>query len=282
MDENSKKDIVVGAAGIGTAIATGGTLAGALATLVTLVSVAWNQIAIRDLSKSERLMRRMAEEDEDPDAFVAMLEEKLRDNDEEVLIKLRALIQADLASASPDVYEPIARLGHAYVRGKVESWIARGWVRVFSESSSREIDAFRELAPLFKKVADAADEVEERLRVPREVVGVVLLLCKPTTALTSSPIENPTDVTTHSAARPWALAVFPQLNDYGLSRHRERLEVPTPDASRLFDLLVTHGIASTRADMFADRRNNAVAPDERSAIQLTRESARALAIAFGV
>jgi hypothetical protein len=144
--------------------------------LVTLVSVTWNAIATRDVFRTQRLLRRMADEDTDPDAFVAMLDEKLRDNDEEILIKLRALIQADLEAVSPDVYEPIARLGHAYVRGKCEAWIARGWVRVFSESTSGEIEAFREIARALTRAVEVADHVETRFKVPKHDVAVVLFL----------------------------------------------------------------------------------------------------------
>jgi hypothetical protein len=96
--------------------------------LVGAVAVSWSAIAARDNSRAVRLFKRMAEANTDPDAFVAMLNERVRANDEDVLAKLRALIQADLESISSDVYEPIARLGHAYMR-EIEGERLRGIVQ---------------------------------------------------------------------------------------------------------------------------------------------------------
>jgi hypothetical protein len=279
MDDNTKKDLVVGSASVGTAIAAGGLAGGALAMLVTLVSVTWSAIANRDLSKSQRLLRRMADEDTDPDAFIAMVEEKLRDNDEEILIKLRALIQADLEAISSDVYEPIARLGHAYVQGKCEAWIARGWVRVFSESTSREIDAFREVARALKRAVDVADHVETAFKVPHHDVAVVLFLVSPTIAQTRTPVDEhgnpagPTEVL--SPATGWSLAVHPQPGRFGLGLDNDIAPIFTEDAPRIFDLLGAHGVAS-------QTRTSLIVKDERPSIQLTREAARALVSAFGV
>lgn len=277
MDENMKKDVVVGAVGVGTAMATAGLGGGALATLGTLASVAWDRIAARNSRRAERLLQRMADEDTDPDAFVALLNERLRNNDEDVLAKLRALILADLESVSPDAYEPIARIGHAYVRGKCEAWIARGWIAVISESTSREIDAFREVAGAFKRAADVADHVETEFKVPIHNVAVVLFLLSPTVAHTRTPVDddgNPIGPTeTLVPATGWALAVHPQPSSYGLGAGNDIAPIATDEAPRLFDLLGAHGVAS---------RSRLIVKDERPAIQLTRASARALVAAFGV
>lgn len=277
MDENTKKDVVVGSAAVGTAIATGGLGGGALATLGTVAAVAWNRIAARNSRKAERLLQRMADEDTDPDAFVALLNERLRDDDEDVLAKLRALILADLESVSPDAYEPIARLGHAYVRGKCEAWIARGWVAAFSESTSREIDTFREVARAFKRAADVADHVETAFKVPSHDVAVVVFLVSPTLAQTRTPVDDdgnvvgPTELL--SPASGWCLALHPQPSRYGLGAENDIAPIVTDDAPRLFDMLGAHGVAS---------RSRLIVKDERPAIQLTRASARALVTAFGV
>src|SRR5207248_620628 len=85
VDENTKKDIAVGMTNVAAAAAAGAvsgpSMAAAMAGVVALVSTAWSAIAGRDKQRSDRLFERMAEADEDPEDFIAVVNEKLRAGD---------------------------------------------------------------------------------------------------------------------------------------------------------------------------------------------------------
>lgn len=154
----------------------------------------------------------MAEADEDPDDFLAAVSEKVRDGDDETLVKLRALVRADLESASPDASLPIAAIGRDYVRGECPSWAARGWVRLLSEVSSREIDALRTLATMTRMSIDAYGEYlrrqrENKIAVPEhDGAGVAVIMSPATFAVPGQ-----------QDAQPESLWVYPTTGSLGLT-----------------------------------------------------------------
>lgn len=284
MDDGTDKDLVVGAAGVATAGAAaavpGGSMAMAMAAVVMLVGVAYTAFMGRDTRRSERLFRTMAEADEHPDDFVAHLNERLREGDDEMLTKLRALIRADLESASDAAYEPIARLGHAYVRGKAPGWAARGWVRIFAEITSTEIDTLKELAIDLRKALEATAAVAElhQKLIDEDAMDVVVFLGRgySSAVATSSQIRSRT---------PTHLQAYPSRAHFGLEREGNddslRL-LETPSATRLFDLFAVHALGSPRAPMVEPMRNREHQKELRPAIQFPRAAAEALCLAFGV
>lgn len=67
-------------------------------------------------------------------------------DDEEVFSALRALLDAALDAVSPSALEAIAAVGRDYLRDECPAWVARGWIRIFSEVTLGELRALRELA----------------------------------------------------------------------------------------------------------------------------------------
>ncbi len=230
-----------------------------------------DKVAARDTRLAGELIENMIMADDEPVELVVLLAEKLHDGDEEMLIKLRAVMRADLEAASPAALPPIARIGREYIRGCLPSWVARGWLRVLSEASTGEIDALRELARLSVDSLAAGADVYRELRVGQ--LGVTVLLTKPVS-----------EVPGHHAASPANLQVWPQWSNFGLRQGRPDREIAplvTSDAPRVFELLTEHGIASNRPDLIA--RVKEQDPNEtRPAIRMTDEAARALVAALAV
>jgi hypothetical protein len=238
-NKNTKKEVAAGAVSIATttaatAIGTVGSAA-MFAGIAALFGVLRSALAERDNEHAQKMFRRMADTDEDPEDFIALINERLRVGDDEMLVKLRALIRADLESASSDAMVPIARLGHAYVRGKAAAWAARAWVRLLSEATGPELDALQVLADGCVRVAAA---VEARQRSQREAVApfrATFVLGSPQAA-----------VPTYSPARGESISIshpdfYPFNSGYA--------GVESEHSSRLFDLMLQHGVATDREDL---------------------------------
>lgn len=279
MNDEVKKDAAVGIVTVGTttlAAAAGGVVpATVLAGIAALFTVLWSSFKGRDERRATKLFERMAQADDNPEDFVAAIDERVQAQDEEMLTKLRALITADLASVSADAQVPIARLGHAYVRGKAVAWAARGWVRLLSEATGAELDVLHELAGMAQRFRDANMYEAREIGLPVGDVGVTLLLHTP-------PDEAPPDQV-ESISVQASIAV-------------EAPAVPCADASRMFALLLQHGVATDREDLvYSARRNEprrrmsarpafsrVESEPPQPALHLFPASADALALAFGV
>lgn len=230
-----------------------------------------DKVAARDTRLAAELIENMIMADDEPVELVVLLAEKLHDGDEEMLIKVRAVMRADLEAASPAALPPIARIGREYIRGCLPSWVARGWLRVLSEASTREIDALRELARISVDCLAAGADVYRELHVGQ--LGVTVLLTAPVS-----------EVPGHRPASQACLQVWPQWSNFGLRAGRPDREIAplvTSDAPRVFDLMTQHGVASNRSDLVAQVQVQD--PNEtRPATRMTDEAARALVSALGI
>lgn len=237
MDENTKKDIAIGVTGIVAAATTAGggpVAAVAAAGVVALVSTAWSVIAGRDLQRSERLFVRMADADDSPDDFIAYVRERADAGDDEMLTKLRALIRADLESASPDAHVPIARLGHAYVRGKAVAWAARGWLRLLSEATGPELDVLRDVASAAARARAAIEEEAQQLKEQLRPFDLTLILGPAERAIPNVQDASPEYI--HVRQQPRA-------------KETRSKAVFSVHSSRIFMLMNQHGVATDRADL---------------------------------
>jgi hypothetical protein len=188
-------------------------VAAAAGGIASFAGVFIDGLAARDTRLATELFENMVMADDEPVELVMLLAEQLHSEDEEMLIKLRAVMRADLEAASPAALPAIARVGREYIRGYVPSWVARGWLRVLSEASSDEIDALGELARASVDCLAAVADVHRELRIPGQL-GVTVLL---TTAV--SEVPGPSCV----AGKPSSVAAVVQLRSAsGPPRQRDR------------------------------------------------------------
>ena len=273
MDKDTKKELTVGATNAGTAAvaaaaSVGALSAAALAGLGTMVTLVYTYFLGRDQRRSENLFTRMAEADEDPEDFLAEIEQRLRDGDDEELAKLRALLRADLEAVSSEATRPIAAIGRDYVRGVCPAWAARGWVRLLSEASSHEIDTLRLLATATRASLAAGDLFQAQHQPElREVDswGVALVL--------SARVVGAAD---GDPARFESVQAFPTPGSLGVTSNEPVAAVSNAYVPRLFDLLLQHGVASTRAPRAETLRGSPPKP----AVEMPHASAAALVRAF--
>lgn len=143
---DTKKDVLVGGAGVVAAAALTGTgpIGAAAMAIPTLIGVGFNAIKSADQKRAEKLLERMVGADEDPTDFVDALNSRLA-KDPEVVAAFRALMVASIESVALAAIEPIALVGRQHLRGTCPAWAARSWLRVLAELAEDELGMLRTL-----------------------------------------------------------------------------------------------------------------------------------------
>jgi hypothetical protein len=143
--DDSLKDgtlAVVGAAGAVLAPTPVGAVAVAVAG--GLAAIGFDLIGVRDKRRAVRMLEQLLAADESPQELHDQINQRLVDEDEDVISAFRALLVAAVEGVTPAALGAIAVVGRAYLRGECETWIARGWLRIFTEVTDSELKYLRD------------------------------------------------------------------------------------------------------------------------------------------
>lgn len=117
--------------------------AGEIGALVT--DVAWDRVSKQNRSRARGIMSRLLYAEEDPASFEAYLNQKLLEEDQEIIGAVRSLINAAVDAVSPAAMAAMALLAREHLRQRTDTWIARGGLRVLAECTDAELGALRGL-----------------------------------------------------------------------------------------------------------------------------------------
>lgn len=254
--DDSVKDGTTALIAAGAAVLTlTGPAGAAVAFASGVAAIAWDRLGSRNRRRAEQLFQQMTDGDEDPTAFIDMINRRLLIDDEEVFVALRLLLNATLDAISPAAMGAIAIIGRAYLRGKCSAPLARGWIRIISELTTSELAALRDVADAALAARAVGDDLMRRapsLRVSEQPSGVAFLL---------------------SDQRPGGAKT---LNAIPAVQGRGAEPVAAGYAERLFELMLRNGIGSERGNLIAQHRTRAITPDTRPAVELEHEAVEIL------